>query len=823
MNKLMSMVLAVFVVTAQLNSASASDSFAAQPTSCINSSFSATGNSNWQNISLKLTNNCGQSVDFQNTKITFVDASSLDTSFWGDFSSLSYPDNVLQITSQMQTDGTFLATLNLHFPTTTGSNSILPKGGSIVLYYGAPTADYVANSVQVYLGAPPNTGSIAVSVPALPSELRGYTNNPNVTATKIDSGASVNANAPWNAVTPIAPLENGSSYTLSTPNIIFNGTNCAPSFVPASVVAAETPPTVNLTYVCSPVAQEAATINVSGAPGSLTQVSVTLTPNDGSAALTQIVNLTNGSGSASVSLTAGTIYTLSTSAIPGYSVHFSPQPLQAAAGVVETITFSPSSSKVPGWPNYLAMGAVTDDSPATQTSLQSRPIDAIFKYGGLGGNGDPGQIVYPIFDLETAQQAQALSASYQQQQLPNKVIPTMVIYTAQMSGGTSFTDFEYTNMVMHYINLIMEAQKLQSFQSAQFNYPGAIILNPDLFGMLQQENLLNDANTAISQVQLQKALQTAVCFATSTIDTNYGTGLNYEALFQAIRSKTTDNWSAMSTWDTYKMQYFNHCTANPTVPASITIPGFTNDFPGWVQSTNWIIRQFAPNVTFGWQVNLWGVGSSNWVHQNYDAATLKANVSDPTVALIDATTAYQGNYKPDFIVFDKYEMDAIPGAVGSGYLFNARDWFNVLNYINNVSGSLGNIPVMLWQIPGGHLQQNNDVDMRTSHASTEPDFFFGDSYNPLSNLKSYILGTSLSSSIYGTSNIMDYLMMDAHGGNLYVWQTNNLQHAASSNVFAILWGGGNTTSVGSFPSDDGGWLANKINNYYKNPVSLPLR
>lgn len=66
-------------------------------------------------------------------------------------------------------------------------------------------------------------------------------------------------------------------------------------------------------------------------------------------------------------------------------------------------------------------------------------------------------------------------------------------------------------------------------------------------------------------------------------------------------------------------------------------------------------------------------------------------------------------------------------------------------------------------------------------------------------------------------------MMDAHGGNTYVWQTNNLQQAASSNVFAILWGGGNTTSVGSFPSDDGGWLANKINNYYKNPVNLSLR
>ena len=42
-------------------------------------------------------------------------------------------------------------------------------------------------------------------------------------------------------------------------------------------------------------------------------------------------------------------------------------------------------------------------------------------------------------------------------------------------------------------------------------------------------------------------------------------------------------------------------------------------------------------------------------------------------------------------------------------------------------------------------------------------------------------------------------------------------------MFAILWGGGNTTNVikNFSNTDDHGWLANKIIDYYKNPTMLP--
>ncbi|WP_240610478.1 hypothetical protein [Legionella qingyii] len=133
---------------------------APQPTSCITGSLSSTGTKSWQTISLKLTNNCNQTVDFQNSTITFSNSSNLNTSFWGNFSPLSYPVNTLQITSQPQSNGTYLSSLSLQFPTYPGANSKLPKGSFFTIIYGAPTADYIANSVLVYLNSPVSTGNI---------------------------------------------------------------------------------------------------------------------------------------------------------------------------------------------------------------------------------------------------------------------------------------------------------------------------------------------------------------------------------------------------------------------------------------------------------------------------------------------------------------------------------------------------------------------------------------------------------------------------------------------------------------------------------------
>src|SRR5215208_4285337 len=139
---------------------------APQNTACINTKFTSTGSPSWQTINLQVTNNCNQPVDFQAATITFLNKSNLNQTFWGNFSPLSYPDSSLypekelRISSQQQATGNYLSSLKLYFPSYAGSKSVLPAGASFTIIYGAPTADYIEGSVNIYLGSLIGTGQI---------------------------------------------------------------------------------------------------------------------------------------------------------------------------------------------------------------------------------------------------------------------------------------------------------------------------------------------------------------------------------------------------------------------------------------------------------------------------------------------------------------------------------------------------------------------------------------------------------------------------------------------------------------------------------------
>lgn len=413
-----------------------------QPTTCITSRFSSTDAGDRRRITLRLTNRCGKPVDFQNSTVTFLTSRALNTRFSGSFDPLSYPDNDLRITSQPS--GTnYLASLSLHFPTTPGSNSVLPADMSIRIRYYArrdnhigsanvylsenvsvgniqltnasaqPTnvaqtyalvhismngqnitdvqlpwssvktvtglatgnyniaADNVTDSNgNVYQGeAAPATvtvvadqtvnstitytqvqqaGKLAIQLQALPTEIAGYTGKPIATLTQSGTGSSVPVTLTWGASSTVEQLKAGSTYSFSTPVISFNGYNCQPTFNPGTLVASDTSvPSTNLTYVCSQVAKSTVTLNVSGAPTTLASLKITLTPNDATAPVTQVVTLNNGSGSSTLLLTTGTIYTVSSDPVTGYRVNFNPQPLTATANAIETITLTPEATGTP--------------------------------------------------------------------------------------------------------------------------------------------------------------------------------------------------------------------------------------------------------------------------------------------------------------------------------------------------------------------------------------------------------------------------------------------------------------------------------------------
>ena len=135
---------------------------APQPTSCMAASFYSAQRPQYgvgNTVALTITNHCGQTIDLQNTSITFLNTKNLNTLFWGNFSPMSYPTNPMKITSQ-PAEGQYLSTLSLQFPKDEKTKTMLPNGASFTIYYAVKHAAYVDNSVRVYLNSAVNTGSI---------------------------------------------------------------------------------------------------------------------------------------------------------------------------------------------------------------------------------------------------------------------------------------------------------------------------------------------------------------------------------------------------------------------------------------------------------------------------------------------------------------------------------------------------------------------------------------------------------------------------------------------------------------------------------------
>lgn len=189
----------------------------AQPTSCIHSNFSTTGDQHWKTVTLTLTNNCDTNVDFEDTTVTFKNKSPLQTNFWGDFTPLPYPDSSLNITSQPQVDGTYLAAINMHFPLYTGVSTSLPIGKSIKIIYGTNSDTHIDESANVYVkGTPVESGKIELkNVSVKPSNV---TQNYALIRLTVNGSTVSEIELPWNKTALIAHLA-PATYTISPQTI----------------------------------------------------------------------------------------------------------------------------------------------------------------------------------------------------------------------------------------------------------------------------------------------------------------------------------------------------------------------------------------------------------------------------------------------------------------------------------------------------------------------------------------------------------------------------------------------------------------------------
>lgn len=454
------------------------------------------------------------------------------------------------------------------------------------------------------------------------------------------------------------------------------------------------------------------------------------------------------------------------------------QPLRLLQAT-NAITFSFEKGiplQVRGWPAYLAHGGVTVNAAETATLYRDVPVSALFKYDGFDGGGDP----VPAREMDLngdgfldasllpVHKTVALTRQIEQE-TKRAVMPVMVVYTANASGGSALADLQDNQKLHnHFGNFITQCYVAQSYKDDRHPVPATLVLNPDFLGAIEQEPYGYTVVRQKNSVQVNAQLAAAV--------RELAPLLGFEP------------------------------------PA---LPVFSDDLYGYVQAINYLVHHFAPDVAFGWQTNVWATGSADWVlRDSVDPQAQGNQIAD----FIEELGVYRGHYAPDFIAFDKFERDCFSPDAIAHYAWNARCWLNYLEMVKQVAKRLG-VPAMLWQIPGGHMPSIDEGTGKLSatHFASGGTFFMGDKRigSNIDAITPALLSQTLNPATYGVANVGQFLRKDSD----YDWGQMQALNLPDYNVFSVLWGGGSTVSITTIRSngDDGGWLADKMREYYAAP------
>ena len=183
-----------------------------------------------------------------------------------------------------------------------------------------------------------------------------------------------------------------------------------------------------------------------------------------------------------------------------------------------------------------------------------------------------------------------------------------------------------------------------------------------------------------------------------------------------------------------------------------------------------------------------------------------------------------------FISVDKYGLDAAAenaaaatNPAGSTWFWSMTHWVNYLTFARAL-GQETKLPVVLWQIPVGHINTSQFpnpagglfptlVNDSTHYEDSAPTFFLGDTFNPGSAMRLSYFGAG-----DGGSNPQEAAVV---AGASVTWPSA-MNLAESFGVQCVLFGAGvgdSTQGVGT-PPTDGGWWVTKAQTYYDKTVPL---
>ena len=424
--------------------------------------------------------------------------------------------------------------------------------------------------------------------------------------------------------------------------------------------------------------------------------------------------------------------------------------------------------KVNGFPDFLSFGGLTDLGQTSEKDFTAARASSLFKYAGVDGAGDPGS--YLDEDDETATTTTIKLAQSVEGDIggDHTVLPIMISYTCNLSLGDVPTQLANADYHAHsFANLILSLNLAK--KNGKQECPCGYVINPDFLG------------------ECQKA--------------NYGP--DYEMPVIEPLKEALEHWSVSA-----------------TVPTNIQ-----DTLYGYVHAVNWLIRTVAPKVTFGWQVNLWGVGNSDWVYLPEKGSTDtdpvdKAHETAQYIRSLDLYTSDSAN-NPDFLAVDRYEGDDFTSrAYPNGYCFSPAEWIRFYSFCAQLSLEL-QVPIMPWQIPASRIPNRQDsvLDLNSDHWGTGGTYLFGDENigSSITNINPAVLTIQLNGTLTRGAESVQELFDRAEP-----WDVSGPTYVdfPTRGIFTVLLGGGQTTGIVTSVGKTGLWTQEQVSNYMNAPISF---
>ncbi|PLP97317.1 hypothetical protein [Cupriavidus pauculus] len=416
---------------------------------------------------------------------------------------------------------------------------------------------------------------------------------------------------------------------------------------------------------------------------------------------------------------------------------------------------------VRGFPDFLSFGGCADLTPGNAADFVAARASSVFKYAGFDGAGDAN--TYLTADNQTT--ATVLLARDVEQQIGggHQVLPVLVSYTCNLSLGDTPTQLANKQGLAHSLaNLILSLNLAKDHTDASHPVPAGYVINPDFLGACQQG----------------------------------GFGPGYAMPVREPLRMALDHWNVQA-----------------AIPEDIE-----ENIRGYIAAVNWLIRTVAPAVTFGWQVNLWGVGASEWIYASGDEPVQNARA---TAEFIRAMRVHEGPNAPDFLAVDRYEADDFTiRSYANGYCYWTHEWGRFFDFCAELSRDL-RFPIMPWQIPASHAPLVSDPvndDFDTQNWGTGGTYIFGDSAigSDYHNINPKIVALKFPAAFHWA--------MGATAEDMFKrsepFDVSGPAYAdfPYRGIFTLLLGGGATTGIIASVGDDTSFVRDKLNAYMSAPI-----